>query len=103
MNAKKNKNAKVEDKDKSSKFYVLLRSDTEEFLVKQCKTHFGFTTEWCKYPQSAQRWRNIHQARGCAMLLSSRKSIDIHVCSVVDLGAQYKVETEATFFAPLGC
>jgi hypothetical protein len=101
MNAKKNKNASV--KDKSSKFYVLLRSDTQEFLVRQNETRFGYVTEWGKSPQSAQKWKNVHQARGCGMLLSGRKSIEIQVCSVVDLGAQYQVETQSTFFAPSGC
>jgi hypothetical protein len=101
MNAKKNK--KVNVSAKSNKFYVLLRPDTEEFLVKERETTFGFTTEWCKYPQSAQRWKNIHQARGCGVLLSGRKSIEIQVCSVVDLGEQYQVETESAFFAPSGC
>ena len=96
MNAKKNKSAKIEAK--SSKFYLLLRSDTEEFLVKQNETRFGFTTEWGKHPKSAQVWKNVHQARSCAMTLSSRKSIEIQVCSVVDLGEQYQVETQSTFF-----
>lgn len=99
MNAKKNKTVNV--KANSNKFYVLLRPDTEEFLVKQRETTFGFTTEWCKYPQSAQSWKNIHQARSCAMPLSGRKSIEIQVCSVVDLGGQYQVETESTFFPPV--
>ena len=99
MNAKKNK--KINVKPKSSKIYVLLRPDTEEFLVKQRETIFGFTTEWGKHPRSAQNWKNIHQARSWGMMLSSRKSIEIHVCSVVDLGEQYRVETESTFFPPL--
>jgi hypothetical protein len=101
MNAKKNRKSKI--KNKLSKLYVLVRPDTEEFLVRERETTFGFTTEWGKHPQSAQSWRNIHQARSCGMMLSSRKSIEIHVCSVVDLGEQYQVEAEATFFPSPGC
>lgn len=98
MNVKKNK--KMNANVKSSKFYVLLRPDTGEFFVEQTQTLFGSVTKWGKHPNSAQSWKNIDVARACAMGISGRKAIEIHVCSVVDSGEQYQVETESTFFAP---
>lgn len=83
---------------KSSKFYVVLRPDTEEFLVKFQETIFGSAAVWSKHPQSAQSSNNFDDVRSVAKYLSMSKAIEIHVCSVLDNGQQYKVETESRFF-----
>jgi len=83
---------------KSSKFYVVLRSDTEEFLVKQQETVLGFGLTWCKQPGGALQYKTLQQARETAIALSIRKELEIQVCSVTDTGKQYKIETESTFF-----
>ena len=83
--------------NKSNKFYVVFRPDTEEFFVKYQETILGSATVWQKYPDYAKSWKDFDQARSVAMQISMMKQIEIHVCSVIDSGPQYRVETESRF------
>lgn len=103
MNAKMNAKANMKGKGfgKSSKFFVVFRPDTEEFLVKHQETVFGFTTAWGKHPSHALQFSSFDSARKMAIVLCTSKSVLLEVCSVVDLGTRYAVETESTFFPGL--
>lgn len=58
-------------------------------------------TRWHSHPTHALRFNSLVAARQVALLLVLDRETSIEVCSVSDIGSQFKVETEATFFPSL--